>query len=160
MASWRLASSRALLVTASNSSSRRNNTTTLRSRRRSNNRGSNVKANEILRQAADVIEERGKLRDTPEGERSMARAVAAFNVLTGASMTELEGWMFMSVLKLSRATAGAAHLDDFTDLAGYAALAAECMDRPAPEPLPKIDREAMTHWNNNCMAAGVTVDAR
>lgn len=86
-----------------------------------------MKANEILRQAADVIEERGKLRDKPDGERSMARAVEAFNALTGASMTELEGWLFMSVLKLARATAGSPHLDDMTDLAGYAALAAECM---------------------------------
>jgi len=107
-----------------------------------------VKADEILRQAADVIEERGKLRDKPDGERSMARAVEAFNALTGATMSELEGWLFMSVLKIARATAGVPHLDDMTDLAGYAALAAECMDRPAPEPLPGIDCEATPYWRN------------
>lgn len=88
-----------------------------------------MKANEILRQAADVIEERGQLRDKPDGERSMARAVTAFNALTGSTMSELDGWLFMSVLKIARATAGKPHLDDCTDLAGYAALAAECVAR-------------------------------
>lgn len=83
----------------------------------------------ILRTAAEVIEQRGQLRDKPDGERSMARAVAAFNALTGLQLSELQGWQFMSVLKLARSTAGAAHLDDYTDLAGYAALAAECVER-------------------------------
>lgn len=90
-----------------------------------------MKANEILRQAAEVIEERGKLRDKPDGERSMLRAICAFNILTGKGMSELDGWLFMSILKIARATAGAPHLDDATDLAGYAALAAECIDRDA-----------------------------
>jgi hypothetical protein len=88
-----------------------------------------VSAADILRTAAEVIEQRGQLRDKPDGERSMARAVAAFNALTGLKLTELQGWQFMSVLKLARSTAGAAHLDDYTDLAGYAALAAECVER-------------------------------
>lgn len=57
----------------------------------------------------------------------MARAVAAFNILTGASMSELDGWLFMSILKIARATAGLPHIDDAVDLAGYAALAAECI---------------------------------
>lgn len=83
----------------------------------------------ILRTAAEVIEQRGQLRDKPDGERSMARAVAAFNALTGKNLSELEGWLFMSVLKMARATAGKPHLDDWTDLAGYAALGAECVER-------------------------------
>jgi len=91
-----------------------------------------VKADQILRQAADTIEARGKLRDTPDGERSMARAVDAFNILTGSAMSELDGWTFMSILKIARATAGGEpHLDDHVDLAGYAALAAECVARDA-----------------------------
>lgn len=55
----------------------------------------------------------------------MLRAVTAYNALTGATLSELDGWTFMCILKLARATAGKPHLDDFTDLAGYAALAGE-----------------------------------
>lgn len=92
-----------------------------------------MKANDILRQAADIIEERGKLRDNEHGERSMARAVDAYTALRGQIMeSELDGWIFMCVLKLARATAGNPHLDDFSDLAGYAALAGECMEGACP----------------------------
>lgn len=87
-------------------------------------------AAEILREAAEVIEERGKARDMEDGERSMSRAVAAYNALCGDRMEgELQGWLFMCCLKLARATAGSTHLDDWTDLAGYAALAAECVSK-------------------------------
>jgi len=85
-------------------------------------------ATTILRTAADVIDQRAALRDTPNGERSMARAVAAYNALTGQNLTVLDGWFFMCVLKLARATAGQPHLDDYTDLAGYAALAGEAIE--------------------------------
>lgn len=88
-----------------------------------------MSATDILRTAADVIEQRGQLRDKSDGERSMARAVRAFNTLTGSTLSELDGWLFMSVLKMARATAGKPHLDDWVDLAGYAALGAECVER-------------------------------
>lgn len=89
-----------------------------------------MKAADYLRTAAEVIEQRGQLRDKPDGERSMERAVDAYITLNGpAIQTELDGWMFMAVLKLARATAGKPHVDDWTDLAGYAALAAECLER-------------------------------
>lgn len=93
-------------------------------------------ADELLREAADVIAQRGKLRDKAGGERSMARAVESFNALVGGDkrLTELEGWLFMCCLKMARATAGRNHLDDFTDLAGYAALAGECITREEAEP--------------------------
>lgn len=92
-------------------------------------------ADELLREAADVIAQRGQLRDIAPGERSMARAVESFNALVGGDkrLTELEGWLFMCCLKMARATAGRNHLDDFTDLAGYAALAGECITREGPE---------------------------
>ena len=90
------------------------------------------KASDYLREAAQVIEERGKLRDMPDGERSMKRAVEAYTVLRGPVMeSELDGWLFLCVLKLARATAGKPHTDDYTDLSGYAALAAECLERNA-----------------------------
>lgn len=91
----------------------------------------NQTADALLLAAAEAIRQRAALRDLPEGERSMARAIAAYNALTGATLSELDGWLFMCILKLSRATAGEAHIDDYTDLAGYAALAAECLQREA-----------------------------
>jgi hypothetical protein len=85
----------------------------------------------ILRNAAQAIDDRAALRDCPAGERSMARCVAAFNALTGHTLSETEGWHFMSILKLARATAGGHHLDDHTDHAAYAALAGESAEREA-----------------------------
>lgn len=103
-----------------------------------------MSAADILRTAAEVIEQRGQLRDKPDGERSMARAVASFNALTGKNLSELEGWLFMSVLKMARATAGKPHLDDWTDLAGYAALGAECVERETkPDAETLLDSAAL-----------------
>lgn len=90
-----------------------------------------VSAPAILRDAARAIDHRAALRDCPQGERSMARCVAAFNAITGHTLTEVEGWHFMELLKLARATAGGHHLDDHTDRAAYAALAGEAAERQA-----------------------------
>ncbi len=91
-------------------------------------------AADILREAASVIEERGKLRDKPDGERSMQRAVEAYTSLRGKVLeSELDGWIFMMVLKLARATAGKIHEDDILDICGYSALAAECISRKSSE---------------------------
>jgi hypothetical protein len=91
------------------------------------------RADELLRQAAATIEERGKQRDDAEGERSMRRAVGMFNAMVDGRpypaegfISELDGWLFMCCLKMARATAGKLCVDDYIDLAGYAALAAEC----------------------------------
>lgn len=83
---------------------------------------------ETLRTAADVIEARGRLRDTGQ-ERSMARTVAAFNALTGHTLTEVDGWAFMVILKLSREQS-AHDPDNWVDAAGYVALAAEAAGNP------------------------------
>lgn len=89
----------------------------------------NKTAPELLITAADAIADRAELRDQPNGERSMGRAVSAFNALFGQQLTEQQGWQFMVLLKLARSSAGRTHLDDFTDAAAYAALAGECADR-------------------------------
>lgn len=78
----------------------------------------------ILRKAAQTIEDRAAERDLP-AERSMARAVGAFNTLTGQDLTETQGWLFVAVLKLARATAGKHNPDDLLDAAAYVALALE-----------------------------------
>lgn len=78
----------------------------------------------ILRGAAAAIDNRAAQRDQGS-ERSMAKAVAAFNALYGHNLTEVEGWQFMSMLKKSRASQGCFVLDDYLDDAAYCALAGE-----------------------------------
>lgn len=82
-------------------------------------------AHDILGAASDAIAQRAKLRDLPQGERSMARTVAAFNAIAATNLDERDGWLFMACLKMARATAGEHHLDDYIDMASYAALAGE-----------------------------------
>ena len=88
----------------------------------------------LLQQAAQTIAARGAERDTAgagaQQERSMAATVAAFNAIEGTQLTERQGWAFMQVLKLVRASAtarnGRYNPDDYLDGAAYAALGAEC----------------------------------
>lgn len=85
---------------------------------------------EILEEAALTLKSRGVSRDTGGGaERSMTRAVATFNAAEGLHLTERQGWIFMVCLKLARAKATRDNSgwisDDYVDLAGYSALAAE-----------------------------------
>lgn len=83
-----------------------------------------MKAPDLLREAADVIDQRAVGRDLP-AERAMRRTVGAFNTLTGQTLTETQGWLFMAVLKLARASAGTFQRDDLLDGAAYMALALE-----------------------------------
>lgn len=86
-----------------------------------------MNAPDILIAAADCIGERAEQRDQNDGERSMRKAVATFNQLTGHNLSEREGWVFMAVLKLARAQAGRHVLDDYVDGAAYIALAGETL---------------------------------
>lgn len=79
----------------------------------------------MLHDAAEAISDRAAERDRPQGERSMAGCVAAFNALSGHTLSEREGWVFMALLKLSRAQGGALREDDYIDGAAYMALAGE-----------------------------------
>ncbi|WP_282266544.1 DUF6378 domain-containing protein [Stenotrophomonas sp. PS02298] len=90
-----------------------------------------VTADQILAAAGADIAQRGPLRDQPTGERSMSRAIAAFNALHGTCLTEVQGWQFMELLKHARATGGKHHPDDHQDRAAYAALAGEAAAREA-----------------------------
>lgn len=84
---------------------------------------------DMLRRAADIIDQRGKERDSTGKERSMAATVAAFNALEGTNLTERQGWAFMQALKQARAAStarnGRYNPDDYLDGAAYAALGAE-----------------------------------
>ena len=83
-----------------------------------------MKAPDFCKSAACLMEQRAEERDT-DGERSMARCVAAFNALYGHNLSETEGWQFMSLLKKSRGVGGSFRLDDYEDDVAYCALAGE-----------------------------------
>lgn len=84
------------------------------------------KAAELLGRAAKHMRDRAATYDKPEGERSMGRAVDAFNAVTGHTLKESEGWLFMALLKAVRSeTRSEPHQDSLEDLIAYTALYAE-----------------------------------
>lgn len=82
---------------------------------------------EVLNAAGHHIQDRAVTYDKAEGERSMEKTVTMFNTLLGDDrfMTIEQGWLFMALLKIVRCQQGAFKLDNYEDLAAYAALAAE-----------------------------------
>jgi hypothetical protein len=83
----------------------------------------------ILRAAISHMEDRAKTYDKPEGERSMGATVDAFRAVSGVSMTEEQGWLFMALLKAVRTQQGAHKADNYEDGAAYFALAGEAAVR-------------------------------
>lgn len=87
-----------------------------------------MSAETFLTAAAAHMAERGKTYDQPNGERSMARTVAAFVAITGKELTEAEGWLFMQILKDVRQWQRPGfHADSAEDCIAYAALKAEAL---------------------------------
>lgn len=87
-------------------------------------------APELLGRAAHHMHDRAATYDAPSGERSMNKTVAAFNAITGHSLKESEGWLFMAILKSVRAfTREQYHPDSFEDWIAYAALCAEARSK-------------------------------
>lgn len=83
-------------------------------------------AAEMLQRAADLMIERGRQYDKRNGERSMTRAVEAFNAVTGHDLKESDGWLLMVCLKMVRSeTTDAPHADSLHDLVAYSSLFAE-----------------------------------
>ena len=95
-----------------------------------------MNAPEFLAQAAAELADRARTYDRPEGERSMAAAVAAFNAAFGRDLTEVEGWFFMMMLKAVRSQQGAYRADNFVDGAAYVALAGEAAEAASARSLP------------------------
>lgn len=109
-----------------------------------------MKAHEILNAAAGHLADRAKTYDKPEGERSMAATVEAFKAVTGVSITETQGWLFMALLKAVRSQQNAFKLDSYEDGAAYFALAGESAAKvalgKAPDELA-VDANA-PDWEN------------
>lgn len=84
----------------------------------------------LLDKAKQHMTERANQYDKPEGERSMGRAVQAFNAITGRELTEPEGWLLLQVLKDVRLfQRDGYHADSAEDCIAYAALKAEAKAR-------------------------------
>jgi hypothetical protein len=85
-----------------------------------------ITAPQLLNKAASIMESRAATYDKPEGERSMAATVTAFNAITGQQLTEAHGWLMMAVLKMVRDNQRSeAHQDSCEDLVAYASLYGE-----------------------------------
>jgi hypothetical protein len=86
----------------------------------------------LLDKAKQLMVDRAKQYDKPEGERSMGKAVEAFNAITGRDLTEPEGWLLLQVLKDVRLfQRDGYHADSAEDCIAYAALKAEAKARTA-----------------------------
>lgn len=89
-------------------------------------------APELLEAAAKHMADRARTYDKPEGERSMGRAVVAFNAITGHGLSEADGWLLFQIVKDVRLwTRPGYHADSAEDCIAYAALKAEAMAREA-----------------------------
>lgn len=89
-------------------------------------------APDLLQKAAQHMADRAATYDKPEGERSMGKAVEAFNAITGKSLTEAEGWLLLQVLKDVRLWQRPGfHQDSAEDCIAYSALKAEAKQREA-----------------------------
>lgn len=83
-------------------------------------------ADALLDAAAKHMRDRAVTYDQPGGERSMGRAVEAFNTITGHGINESEGWLFMALLKMVRSESREApHRDSIEDLVAYCGLYGE-----------------------------------
>ena len=85
----------------------------------------NTSAAHILQTAAQHMQDRAATYDQQGGERSIHKTVTMFNILTGAGLTDEQGWLFMTCLKMVRAQQGRYRADSYEDGAAYFALAGE-----------------------------------
>lgn len=83
-------------------------------------------APDLLDAAAKHMRDRAATYDKPEGERSMAATVAAFNAQTGRDLSESEGWLLLVNLKIVRdRQRDKPHRDSIEDGVAYTSLYGE-----------------------------------
>ncbi|VVE82640.1 hypothetical protein PSP31120_03699 [Pandoraea sputorum] len=94
--------------------------------------GAAATATALLVRAREHMDARAAQYDKPEGERSMGKAVEAFNAITGRNLSEPEGWLLLQVLKDVRLFQRPGyHADSAEDCIAYAALKGEAKAREA-----------------------------
>lgn len=84
-----------------------------------------MNANQVLKKAQNLIDQRGRDYDYEDGERSMPDAVHAFNTITGHRLSQGDGWLLMGLVKAVRSCHSPGHVDSNLDLVAYLALRAE-----------------------------------
>jgi hypothetical protein len=85
-----------------------------------------ITANQLLNKAATLMEQRGQQYDQPQGERSMGKAVKAFNAIASTQLTESQGWLLLALLKMVRDNQRELpHQDSIEDLIAYCSLYGE-----------------------------------
>ena len=84
-----------------------------------------VSAHKVLLAAAGHLEDRAVTYDNAQGERSIPLVIELFNKIRGKDLTPADGWLIQVLLKIVRANQGDFKLDNFEDLAAYAALRGE-----------------------------------
>jgi len=83
----------------------------------------------MLHKAALIMEERGKVYDADDGERSMGKTIVAFNAITGRDLKESEGWLLLQLLKDVRQwSTPEYHQDSAEDCIAYSALKGEALE--------------------------------
>lgn len=85
---------------------------------------------ELLREAAADIHKKAGLSAGQTGDKLMVRAINSFNAMTGHNLSEREGYVFMSLLKMAKTqvaedNAEEAAQADYISTAAYVALAGE-----------------------------------
>src|SRR5574337_387354 len=89
-----------------------------------------IHASDFAKKVNTILEERGKIYDSPRGERSMEKIVDVFYHYTGHALTETQGWLFMDVLKTVRALQkNSFHKDSYEDKVSYSCLMAEAASK-------------------------------
>ena len=86
-------------------------------------------APDFLSAALSHMQDRASTYDSPRGERSMGKTVAAFNAITGHELSEEQGWLFMVLLKAVRTQQGGFRADNYEDGAAYFGLQGEAAHR-------------------------------
>jgi len=126
-----------------------------------------ITAQQLLNKAQTHMQARASTYDKPEGERSMAATVTAYNAITGHSLTEADGWLFMAVLKMVRDNQRSeAHPDSVEDFVAYSSLYGEARLNEVAKPLVggavKPDADGWIKWNGGSMPvkAGTKIQVR
>lgn len=84
-----------------------------------------ITSEKLLTDAAEIQRARGLAYDGYK-ERSMGEIVELFRLVSGVTLTERQGWLFMVALKLIRAKRSTKLYDSYADLISYASLLGEC----------------------------------
>lgn len=87
-------------------------------------------ATDFLRAASSHMHDRATAYDSPNGERSMGRAITAFNAITQHELLESEGWLLLQILKDARQwSTKDYHQDSAEDCVAFSALKGESLAR-------------------------------